>query len=271
VRKLLTSIILIIAGVYLVVCAAAFLLQRQLIYHPFKHILATPSAVGLAYRETKLTSPDGVEFIVWEVPADSAKLSVVYFHGNAENVSNNISLYQMLHGLGVTVFAVEYRGYASCTGTPSEDGITTDLRTFADYLRKALGPEGNVVVMGRSLGGAVAVKFADIYSVKGLILESTFNRMDAVAKQAFPYLPIFLLLREHYNSEEIVARMDKPVLVIHSREDEVIPFQLGMKLYDAAMGDKSFVEITDSHNAGLQTCAPILRKAYGAFLDRFRS
>jgi uncharacterized protein len=269
-KAFVLPVIVIVGGVYVVICIAAFVMQRQLIYHPYRQILTTPTAIGLEYRELRLKSPDGVEFVVWSIPADTSHINVIYFHGNAENISNSISTYKLLHELGSNVYAFEYRGYASCTGTPSESGIATDLKTFSEYLADSLPPNAKTVAMGRSLGGAVAAKFAKLYSVDGLILESTFNRMVDVGRKAFPYLPISLLLRERYDSEEIIRSFDKPVLVIHSPNDEVIPFELGKRLFDVAIGEKLFVEIRGSHNSGFEISEETLRIAYRDFFSKFR-
>jgi uncharacterized protein len=268
VKSFLLPVLVIIAGVYLIVCIAAFFMQRQLIYHPFRQILMTPEAIGLKYYELRLQSPDGVEFVVWVIPADSSLINVVYFHGNAENISNNVGTYKLLHELGVNVYAFEYRGYANCTGTPSEDGITIDLKKFAEHLAGTLPANARTVALGRSLGGAIAAKFATLYPIDGIILESTFNRMVDVGKKAFPYLPISFLLRERYDSEEILRSLNKPVLVIHSQDDEVIPFELGKRLFAAAIGEKSFVEIEGSHNSGFEISEGTLRVAYRDFFDR---
>jgi uncharacterized protein len=270
VRTFLLPVIVVIAGVYLVVCVAAFVMQRQLVYHPYRQILMTPAKVGLEYHELRLSSPDGIQFVVWLIPAESSQVNVVYFHGNAENISNSIEVYQLLHELGVNVYAFEYRGYANCTGKPSEGGIAIDLKTFSHYLDDSLPSDAITVALGRSLGGAVAAKFATLYPVDGIIFESTFNRMVDVGRKALPYLPITLLLRERYDSEEIIRSYKRPVLVIHSRDDEVIPFELGRRLFDAAIGEKLFVETKGSHNSGFESSKEILRAAYGDFLTRFR-
>lgn len=228
----------------------------------------TPEAMGLKYHELRLQSPDGVEFVVWVIPAESSLISVVYFHGNAENISNNVGTYKLLHELGVNVYAFEYRGYANCTGTPSENGITTDLKKFAEHLTGTLPKDAKTIAFGRSLGGAIAARFATLHPVDGIILESTFNRMVDVGRKAFPYLPISLLLRERYDSEEILRSLNKPVLVIHSQDDEVIPFELGRKLFDAAIGEKSFVEIEGSHNSGFEISEETLRIAYRDFFNK---
>lgn len=268
--RILPTIIAIIAGVYIVVCILAYLMQRQLIYFPNRHIATTPAALGLQFEEITRESADGVKFIVWFIPAESAGLSVVYFHGNAENLSNPVGTYKLLHDLGVSVYAFEYRGYATCTGSPSEEGITLDLQTFGKYLAEQR-PDDTVVAFGRSLGGAVAVKFATLARVDGLILESTFNRMSDVARSAFPYLPISLLLREKYQSEDVVKGFTGPVLCLHSPDDEVIPFRLGKKLFDSIKSEKTFIEISGSHNSSVEESEPILRTAYAQFFLRMRN
>jgi uncharacterized protein len=260
-----TTVLVVIVSVYALVCIGAYLMQRQLIYFPQKHVSATPTAIGLKYDELSFTSPDGVKFIVWFVPAESSKISVVYFHGNAENLSHPLSTYKLLHELGASVYAFEYRGYANCSGSPSVQGIASDLTTFGDYLAKTVPDGTKVVVLGRSLGGALAVKLLSRTRVDGAILESTFNRMSDVAQTAFPYLPIALLLREQYNSEAEIKSFAKPVLVIHSPDDEVIPYALGKRLYESIQGEKSFVEIRGSHNGGVEESQEILRQAYADF------
>ena len=208
-------VIVIIAGVYLVVCIAAFVMQRQLIYHPYRQILTTPAAIGLEYHELKLQSPDGVKFVVWSIPAESSTVKVVYFHGNAENISNavehtnycmNLVSMSMPSNIVAMPAAREHR----------QKAIETDVSRFRNIPASVLPGDAKIVAMGRSLGGAVAAKFAVAYPVDGIILESTFNRMVDVGRRAFPYLPISLLLRERYDSEEIVRSFAKPVLISQS-------------------------------------------------------
>lgn len=267
----MTSTLIVIVGCYLLICILAFAMQRQLIYHPFRTIVAAPDQFGMKYREFMLRSPDGVEFRIWEISADSSRTYVVHFHGNAENISSCLDTYKTLHEMGVNIYAVEYRGYGKSTGTPSENGINSDVATMANYLREALHGKAAVVVgMGRSLGGAVAVKFAGVYPVKGVILESTFNCMTDVAAKAFPLLPVSVLLREKYDSQTIIKTLDCAALVFHSREDEVVPYELGQRLYDAIPGEKEFVEIFGSHNSAYHASDVIVRGAYREFFDRLR-
>lgn len=243
--------ILLLACGYLVFCLLAFLLQRQLIYHPIRARRGDPSDIGLEFKEHRLTSPDGVEFPVWEIPA-AGKQQVVFFHGNAENVSQNLDTYEILHNLGITVWAFEYRGYLDATGSPSEAGIETDLQTLAKFLNARIDSDSGeqLIAVGRSLGGAVAAAFATVEPVNGLILESTFTSMKAIAARTFFFLPVGMILRERYPTEARLNSVNCPVLVVHSRADGLIPFAMGQSLAHSAKNFAGLVEITGPHNGG---------------------
>jgi fermentation-respiration switch protein FrsA (DUF1100 family) len=252
---------------YLLICALAFLLQRQLIYLPQRSLANTPADVDLPYNEHQLVSSDNVTFPVWEIPA-SGDVEIVFFHGNAENISHNLDTYRILNQLGVTVWAVEYRGYLKATGTPTEQGITLDLRTLSEFLRNRRGSgQGRLLVaMGRSLGGAVAAKFADLHGVEALILESTFTSMKAMARRSFFWLPVGLILREHYQTLDLVPAIECPILVIHSREDDLIPFSMAEQLAAAGGKRSRLVEISGPHNGGFLRNQERYRACISSFL-----
>ncbi|MFH2057255.1 MAG: alpha/beta hydrolase [bacterium] len=249
-KNIIYGILLLLFG-YLLFCLLAFFLQRQLIYHPLRSISGTPGDIGLTFQEHLLSSPDGVEFPVWEIPS-VGNLQVVFFHGNAENISQNLDTYQILHDLGATVWAVEYRGYLTAGGTPSETAIGTDLQTLSDFLNARLDREGGnrLIVMGRSLGGAVAAAFAAQEPCDGLILESTFTSIKAIASRTFFWLPVGLILRERYDTESRLEQIDCPILVVHSRDDGLIPFSMGESLAQSAKQLAGLVEISGPHNGG---------------------
>ncbi|MGB5107898.1 MAG: alpha/beta hydrolase [Candidatus Zixiibacteriota bacterium] len=265
---MLTAVLAIVA-VYLAICVAAFLIQRKLIYHPNRQVGGTPATVGLEYQELTLTADDSAEFKVWRIHRVSPRAVVVCFHGNADNISWNLELYRTWYNLGAEIVAFEYRGYLDTKGEPSEAGIDRDLTVLADSLKNWYPDElTKVIAMGRSLGGAVAAKLAKIYPIDGIILESTFSTMADVAQERFPFLPARLLLRERYDSESIVNKLSIPILVIHSTADEVIPFHLGRKLYNAANEPKEFVEIQGGHNSGIEISQAALERTYSDFLNR---
>ncbi len=269
-RALLTAF-LTLAAAYLAICSAAYFWQRKIIYHPNRAVYATPAEAGLPFEAFKLASSDSIRFTVWRIPNTESQSVVVCFHGNADNISANIDLYHTWYNLGATVVAFEYRGYLDSDGEPSEEAIERDLVVLADTMRSwYAGKNIKVIAMGRSLGGAVAAKFATKYQVDGLILESTFSAMHDVAQLQFPFLPTKLLLREKYDSEIILRELETPILVIHSTMDEIVPFHLGRKLYNAANEPKEFVEIQGGHNAGVNMSRDQIEAAYRNFLKKIR-
>lgn len=265
------SIVLLLGLVffaYLAIAAAAFFAQGQIIYHPFKRIVATPEDIGLEYQEVSEPTADHRKLVFWRIPNSNSKKVVAYFHGNADNISTNVGLYKQLHEIGATIIAVEYPGYGPAAGAPSEAAIDLDIEALSVWLRREyLADSVTVIAMGRSLGGAVAAKLAQAYPVRGLIIESSFSRMTDIAQQQFWFLPVSLLLRERYDTESIVSNLSIPILVIHSRDDEVVPFALGERLYRAAIGPKRFLEIEGGHNDGVHISESLLTRAYRDFLD----
>jgi hypothetical protein len=202
------------------------------------------------------------------MPAYSPLAYVVCFHGNAESLGHSLDTYKILHDLHVFVLAVEYRGFGSCSGSPSEAGIELDIQTLSKYLHGLLPNNGTPVVsMGRSLGGAVACKLASSFPVSGLILESTFSSLLDVSKRSFPFLPVSLLLREKYDSGSIVRNLECPLLMLHSQDDDVVPYDLGQRLFQQAKCEKQFVELVGSHNQGYKESESIRIAAYAQFFE----
>ncbi len=253
---------------YLLICVIAFLLQRQLIYHPRRSLANTPTDINLPYHEHRLTSSDGVTFPVWEIPA-KGNIEIVFFHGNAENISHGLDTYRMLHELDVTTWAVEYRGYLNASGAPTEQGIMLDLRALSEFLRnrRNAGQGRLLVAMGRSLGGAVAAKFADLHGVEGLILESTFTSMEDMARRSFFWLPVGLILREQYQTLDLISAGKCPILVIHSREDDLIPFSMAEQLVAAGDRDSRLAEISGPHNGGFLKSEKRYQAGIASFLQ----
>lgn len=268
------TVLAILAGIYVIVCIIAYLGQRQLIYHPVSHLVSDPEAAGLDYTADTLTAADGSDFLLWRIGEEQNRsILFIYFHGNAENISHNLDRYRLLNSLGAAVWAVEYRGYAGMGKSPSERGIERDLDAVVKRINEKYGDrDGNlsvkIVPYGRSLGGAVAVKLAERITVAGIILESTFSSMHDVARASFPFLPASILLREQYRSDEAIWELSCPKLVMHGVSDEVIPFRLGRKLFEAAGEPKRFRELPDGHNAPLEVSRPVLEPELARFIER---
>jgi fermentation-respiration switch protein FrsA (DUF1100 family) len=155
----------------------------------------------------------------------------------------------MLRSLGASVLLVSYRGYAQSDGEPSEDNVYEDARTAYDWLRARNIPADVIVVFGRSLGGAVAVDLATRVPCRSLIVESSFTSALDLGQGAFPYFPIRLMLRYRFESLAKIGGVSCPVLITHSPHDDMIPYAMGRKLFDAAPEPKRFFELAGRHNA----------------------
>ncbi|HEY9286275.1 MAG TPA: alpha/beta hydrolase, partial [Pyrinomonadaceae bacterium] len=175
--------------------------------------------------------------------------AVLFLHGNAGNVSHRHEIIESFAALPSNVLALDYRGYGRSDGSPSEEGLYRDARAAWDYLTKTRGfPANRVVIYGESLGGAVAVDLAARVRPCALVVQSSFTSIADMAAEVMPFVPRFLV-RTKMNSLEKIARVRAPVLVVHSPADDVVPYKLGRKLYDAAPEPKRFHEIKNApHN-----------------------
>ncbi|MBN1256511.1 MAG: alpha/beta hydrolase [Planctomycetes bacterium] len=251
-RLWIFRIIRIAVLAYLGLCALAYIFQERLIFLPSSEWVATPGGdAELAYEDVTLTTADGVELSAWYIPSPHNRGVVLLCHGNAGNISHRMASIQVCNELGYNVLIFDYRGYGRSKGKPTEEGTYQDAMAAWDYLVKAREfPPEKIVILGRSMGGGVATWLARETKPGGLILESCYTSMTAMAKKLFPWLPVKLILKHKYNNLEKLADVSCPVLVIHSQEDEIIPYEHGIKLFAAANGPKTLVTIFGDHNGG---------------------
>ncbi len=260
------AIIFMAVGVYIILAVLLTLFQSSMVYYPTREMNSNPSHVGLMYESVSIQTDDGVRLLAWYIPHDSARATILLCHGNGGNISHRVQLIKILHDLNLNVLIFDYRGYGQSEGKPSEEGTYKDAKAAWLYLvrKKNIAPS-NIIIHGRSLGGAVASHLAREVNPGGLILESSFTSVGDVARRMFPYFPIRLMIRFDYKTADNVAECRCPVLVIHSRDDKLISFEFGQALYDRAREPKSFLEITGSHDDGYATSGPV----YSGGLDRF--
>jgi uncharacterized protein len=234
---------------YLCLLVFVYFYQSKLIYFPEKRISSTPKDIGLPYEEIELHADDGVKLAGWFIPNTGSERFLIALNGNAGNISNRIELIERFHRLGLNVLIFDYRGYGKSSGEPTELGTYKDAEAAWRYLNetKKINPR-NIIVMGQSLGGAVASYIASKYNPQGLILDSAFTSLADMGKTHYPFLPVKLLLRFEYPTLTYIKNIKCPVLVIHSKDDEIVPFSQGKKLFEAANEPKMFVEIRGSHN-----------------------
>lgn len=236
---------------YIGILILLFFLQSRLIYYPMKGINVTPQSIGLSYESISLITKDWVTITGWFVPALNPKGVILFCHGNGGNISHRLQSLQIFYQLGLSTFIFDYRGYGKSDGKPTELGTYHDAEVAWDYLveTRKINPE-KIIILGRSLGGAVAAYLAQKHPPKALILESTFPSIHEVANSLYPFIPARLLLRFHYPTLEYSQKVSCPILVVHSREDDLIPYSLGRQLFEGINVPKEFLEISGDHNEG---------------------
>ena len=256
---------LLLLGTLVVLMAAARFLLPSLAFHPTREITATPADAGLRYEDVALTADDGVRLHAWYVPAENARATLLFCHGNGGNLSWRVESLRIFHDLGLSSLVFDYRGYGRSEGSPSPEGIARDARAAWNWLQDRGSASGDIVLFGRSLGGAVALELTRSVRPRALILESTFASPFGVLHLDFMAPLLRVAVGDIWNSREAAERLTVPTLCIHSPDDGIVPFREGRRLYEAVAGGKAFVEIHGSHNGGfLQS-----RAIYVPALDRF--
>ena len=253
---MLWSAIQIALLVYLGLAALIFFRQSSFVFQPEmdRGFGANPSDIGLEYTSLKLRTVDGETLNGWHVPAAATREArglVLFFHGNAGNNGHRLDYLRMFHDLGLATLIVDYRGYGRSSGTPSEEGSYRDAEAAWQHATKFLGlAPDRIVIFGESLGGAVAAQLAEGHRPGALILASTFTSVPDLGAELYPWLPIRLLARIRYDTLDRLPRIGCPLMVVHSRTDDVIPFAHGHRLFEAAGSTKQFLEIDGGHNEG---------------------
>ncbi len=264
------TILGVVIAAYVVLVGLAFLFQERLLYFPLRNLATSPASINLAYEEVRFEAADGIELSGWFIPAVEPKGVVLFFHGNAGNISHRLDSIATFHRLGLSVFIIDYRGYGQSEGRPTERGTYLDAEAAWRYLvqERQIRPT-EIVLFGRSLGGAVAAWLAEQQRPAALILESTFTSVPDVAAQSYPFLPVRLLSRIHYDTLERLPKIDCPVLVIHSPDDRLIPYSHGRRLLAAAKEPKAFIALRGGHNEGFIIAGPEYEAKLAEFIENY--
>jgi fermentation-respiration switch protein FrsA (DUF1100 family) len=252
------TIVLALLGAYVLACVLVFVFQTRLVFFPDRRLVASPKHIGLDYESVFFETEDGVRLHGWFVPAEDAADVLLFFHGNAGNISHRLDSIRIFHDLGLSVFIIDYRGYGASEGRLGESGTYRDARGAFRYLteERRVAPS-NIIYFGRSLGAAVAIELATEHNPKALIAESLFTSIPDVGRRVYPWLPVRLLARVHYDSLARVADISCPKLFIHSHEDELLPIELAERLFAAAADPKTFLRIRGDHNSGFITSGAV--------------
>jgi hypothetical protein len=244
------KILFLLIALFVLFVSFVWYLEETSVFFPAREITATPRDVGLKYEDVYFKTKDGLTLNAWFVPANRPYGTVLFFHGNAGSLSERVGKMRAFHELRFNILGVDYRGYGRSEGKPSEKGIYLDAQAACDYLltREDVDPK-KIIIYGVSLGGAVAVDLAARRPAAALIVDSSFSSAWDMAKWMYPFVPYFLV-RTKMNSEDKIKSVQCPKLFIHSRDDDMVPYSLGMKLAETAPEPKLQVTINGPHNEG---------------------
>ncbi len=258
--KWLTAIALVL---YVGTAIVLYVTQRSLMYFP-ETVHTTPAQAGLPQaEEVALTAADGVASLVWHVPPGENKPVILYLHGNGGALRYRAARFRKLIGDGVGLVGLEYRGFGGLAGEPTEAGLVADAQS-AYAFAAARYPVQQIVVWGESLGSGVAVALAAQKPVGRLILEAPFTSTAAIAAIRYWYMPVRLLMKDQYRSDERIIKITAPVLILHGARDNIVPYAMGEQLFDLTKAPKHIVRFLDGGHEDLDQNGAL--HAVGRFL-----
>ena len=267
--RVVVNILFAAAITYGLLLLLMLLFQARLIYFPNvgRELAATPRDAGLDYEDVQLRSADNVVLNGWWVAARDARGAVLILHGNAGNISHRVGYLTLFNRLHYATLLIDYRGYGKSGGSPSEEGTYRDAEAAWLHLVETRKVNArDIVIVGESLGGAVATWLAAKYPPRALIIASAFTSVPDLGAQIYPWLPVRLLARIRYDNLDRIAKIAAPVLIAHSRDDEIVPFAHGEALFAAAREPKQFLAMRGGHNDALLFARDEWAAAVAAFL-----
>ncbi|MCS7312579.1 MAG: alpha/beta hydrolase [Acidobacteria bacterium] len=257
--------------VYVGILLLFWVFQDRLVYYPTRLLEGTPDEVGLAYESIEFLASDGVRLHGWWIPAPNSQSTVLFLHGNGGNVSHRLDKIRILYDLGLSVFILDYRGYGQSEGRPDEVGTYRDAEAAWSYLTERRGiPPGHIILYGESLGGAVAAYLAQRFPARALVLEAAFTSIPEIAAQLYPFLPVRWLARFRYDTRSYLERVSCPVLIFHSRDDEIVGFSHALRLQATGPAPKVLVELRGGHNDAFLVAQDRYEAGWRDFLRQLR-
>jgi fermentation-respiration switch protein FrsA (DUF1100 family) len=227
-------------------------------------IHTSPAAAGLPEaQEVALTTADGVPVSVWHVPPQDGKPVIIYFHGNGGALKYRVARFHKLITDGVGLVALEYRGYGGQSGNPTEQGLIADAEAAYAFAAAHYSVQ-QIVLWGESLGTGVAVALAAEKPVGRVILEAPFTSALAVGKMRYWYLPVRLLMKDQFRSDERIGKVTAPLLILHGLHDRTVPYAMGEHLFEIANKPKHIVRFLDGGHEDLDQNGAL--DAVGRFL-----
>ncbi|MBU1869091.1 MAG: alpha/beta hydrolase [Candidatus Omnitrophica bacterium] len=266
--KVPSVVYIIFIGAVLIFVYARYIESRAKFF-PTRELEFSPKSFGLEYEEVFFKATDNVELSGWFLPDKDARYTVLFFHGNAGNISHRLEKLKFFHDLGCNVFIVDYRGYGKSKGKPSEKGVYLDAQGAYDYLLgRNIHPE-QIIGYGESIGGSVIIELASKNKLKALIVDSAFSNAKDMVRIIYPFLP-YWIFSSRWDSLSKIKNIKTPKLFIHSINDEIVPYKLGRKIFEAAPEPKEFLQIHGGHNSGFYESETVMKEKVADFLTHLR-
>ena len=250
-------------------CGTLWGFQEAMLFPASRHVWRTPGDAPFNWKYEPVTlDVNGEKSDAWYIPVENPKGTILLSHGNGGNIADRMEHYAMLRDLGYDVFAYDYGGYGNSTGKPSENRCYADIRAAWKYLAEVRGiPANKIVLYGESLGGGATCDLAAEVKPRAVVLQCTFLSVTKMAKEAFPFVPVRLLLRHNFDSESKIKKNTAPILIIHSQGDTFVPYRHGRGLYELANEPKTFLELRGDHNDCIFTSGETYTEGVRRFLD----
>lgn len=268
--NIVVSITVLAVSAYAVIVLALYLLQPRLIFFPdvpSRSLGPGPGSIGLPYETVNFSTEDGIRLHAWFVPSPEPRGVVLFFHGNAGNISHRLDSLKIFNELGFSTLIFDYRGYGESEGKVTEPGTYRDAEAAWRYLIEQRGfAASQIVLFGRSLGAAVAAHLASRHDPAALIMESGFVSVPELAAKLYPWLPARMLARFRYAAGDYLKTVSCPVLIAHSRDDEIIPYDQALALFEHAAEPKQLLTFRGGHNDGILVSGRNYRDELNSFL-----
>jgi len=267
-EKTMASMLISIAAVLFIAYwglgTILYLMQPVFLYSPTREVTYTPGELGLDFESVVFKTSDGLRLTGWFIPADNSRLTVLFCHGNGGNMMHRLDSINILCNLGLNCFIFDYRGYGNSEGKPTEEGTYIDATAAYKWLteEKKISPPDDIIIFGRSLGGSIAAQLASKVEARALIIESGFTSYVDMGRKFYPYMPVRFFASYGYSTIDYVKEVHCPVMLIHSRNDEIVPFEFSLELHEAANEPKELIEISGSHNDGFLVSSEIYKSAW---------
>jgi uncharacterized protein len=232
-------VLIAVAGLYGAVFVGLLVGQRKILFRR-DAAEVDPATLGLKAETLRLKTEDGESLVAWSVPPPPGRPLILYFHGNAGGLDLRAERFRAMAQAGMGLLAIEYRGYASSTGSPTERGLKLDGEAaYAAAIESGVMPE-HIVAMGESLGAGVAVALAARHKVAALVLDSPYSSIADVAAATYWFVPVRALLRDPFRNDLLIGSVKAPTLIVHGTKDAVVPIRFGEKLFGLANPPKEF-------------------------------